>query len=98
MAEMYDDILEPRKKYFQELEKTHLENVTAYFDDLVRQANVDANANKQTCQKIYGVESEIKALKQKEMAGKGKMMLMIILFFVFLFVGLIMLMIGDDAI
>ena len=91
----YDDILEPRKKYFRELEKLHLDNTTEYFENLVKEAGVDAEANKRTCQKIYGLESEIKTLKQKEMAGKGRMMLFIIVFVVFLFAGLIMTMIGS---
>ena len=79
--ELYEDILEPRKKYNTQLAKTHLDNVTAYFEDLVRQANVDAAANKETCSKIYGLESQIKALKKKEMAGKGLFLVVIIFFF-----------------
>ena len=95
MEEAYDDILEPRKKYFQSLERTHLENVTEYFENLVKEAGVDAEANKRTCQKIYGLESEIKVLRSKEAKGKGKMLLMIILFFVLLFAGLIMVLVGN---
>ncbi len=90
MSETYDDILEPRKKYFQELERTHLENVKAYFEDLVNQSQVDAQANKVTCDKIRGVESEIKALKRKEVASKGKFLAVILVFFALLFAGLIM--------
>ena len=90
----FDDILEPRKKYFQELEKTHLENTTQYFENLVKESGVDAESNKRTCQKIYGLESQIRELKKKEMAGKGKMMLVIILFAIVLFAGLIMSVIG----
>ena len=95
MSEALDEILEPRKKYYQELEKTHLDNVTAYFEDLVRQSQVDAAANKVTCDKIRGVESEIIKLKKKESAGRGKMALVIVLFFIALFAGLIMLTIGN---
>ena len=51
--ELAEDILEPRKKYNTQLARQHLENVTEYFEDLVRQANVDAAENKATCAKIY---------------------------------------------
>lgn len=96
-TELFDDILEPRKKYNQELARTHLENTEAYFDDLVRQANVDAAANKNTCAKIYALESQIRALKQKEMAGKGLFMLSIIGFLILVFAGLIMIMISNNS-
>ena len=95
--ELFEDILEPRKKYNQELARQHLENVTAYFESLVAQANVDAAANKATCQKIYGLESQIRALRKKEAAGKGLFLLAIIGFFVLLFAGLIMIFIGNAS-
>ena len=94
---MLEDILEPRKKYNTQLAKQHLENVTAYFEDLVRQANVDASENKATCQKIYGLESQIKALKKKEAKGKGLFLGAILLFFVLLFLGAILLFIGNAS-
>ncbi len=85
-----EDILEPRKKYTTQLAKQHLDNVTEYFESLVRQANVDANENKLTCQKIYALESQIKALKKKETSGKVLFMLSIIGFLILLFAGIIM--------
>lgn len=96
MSELLDDILEPRKKYNQQLAKEHLDNVTEYFEDLVRQANVDAALNKATCQKIYALESQIKALRKKEAAGKGLFALVIVVFFILLFAGLIMIMVGSN--
>ena len=95
--ELLEDILEPRKKYNTQLAKQHLDNVTAYFEDLVRQANVDAGENKATCQKIYGLESQIKALQKKEAAGKGLMALVIVGFLIMLFAGAIMIMLGNAA-
>ena len=93
---LFDDILEPRKKYLQELEKTHLENVTSYFDDLVNQAKVDAASNKETCNKIYSLESQIKALQKRETMGKGLFALAIVGFFLLLFGGLIAVVIGSS--
>ena len=97
MSELVDDILEPRKKYNQQLANEHLQNVTEYFESLVAQANVDAAENKATCQKIYGLESQIKALKKKEAKGKGLFLLAIIGFLVLLFAGLIMIFLGNAA-
>ena len=94
---LFDEILEPRKKYLQELEKTHLENVTAYFEDLVRQANVDAEENKQTCTKIYSLESQIKVLQKRESMGKGLFALAVVGFFLLLFGGLITTVIGSNS-
>ena len=93
---LFDDILEPRKKYLQELERTHLENVTAYFEDLVRQANVDANENKQTCNQIYTLESQIKALQKRESLGRGLFALSIVGFLLLLFGGFIAIIIGSN--
>ena len=94
---LFDEILEPRKKYLQELEKTHLENVTAYFEDLVRQANVDAAANKETCTQIYSLESKITALQKREKMGKGLFALAFVGFFILLFGGLIAAVIGGKS-
>ena len=95
--ELLEDILEPRKKYNTQLAKQHLDNVTEYFEDLVRQANVDAAANKATCQKIYALESQIEALRRKEAKGKGLFALFLVLFFILLFAGVIMIMIGNSG-
>ena len=95
--DLFDDILEPRKKYNTELARTHLENVKAYFEELVAEAKVDAAANKETCNKIYSLESQIKALKQKEMAGKGLFMLAVVLFLAALFGGFIMVLVAYNS-
>ena len=95
--ELLEDILEPRKKYNQQLARQHLDNVTEYFEDLVRQANVDAAANKATCQKIYTLESQIEALRKKEARGKGLFALALVGFFILLFAGVIMIMIGNGG-
>ena len=95
--ELLEDILEPRKKYNQQLARQHLDNVTEYFEDLVRQANVDVAANKATCQKIYTLESQIEALRKKEAKGKGLFALALVGFFILLFAGVIMIMIGNGG-
>ena len=94
---MYDNILEPRKKYYAELERAHLENTTAYFEELVQQSGVDAAANKETCSKIYALEGEITALKKKEATGRGLFAGLIVLFLLLLFTGLIMIAIGSSG-
>ena len=93
--ELAEDILEPRKKYNTQLARQHLENVTEYFEDLVRQANVDAAENKATCAKIYALEAQIKALKKKESAGKGLFAFAIIGILILVFAGIIMILISN---
>ena len=94
MGEAFDDILEPRKKYYQQLEKAHLENATLYFDNLAKEAKIDAAENKKLCDKVYAYEREIKTLKEKEGRSKALLLVVIIGFFVLLFVGLIMAAVG----
>lgn len=91
------DILEPRKKFLTELQKTHKENVEQYFDDLVKEAKIDAGENKRICNEIYALENEIKALKAKNDRSKFGFMGLLILFFILLFAGLILIVVSGSS-
>ena len=97
MAEAYDDILEPRKKYLTELERTHRENVEQYFQELLSQAKIDANENKKTCEQIYSLEAQLKKLKSKQTGSRVLFAGSIILFFILLFAGLIMCAVANNS-
>ena len=90
MAEELEDLLEPRKKYLNQFEREHLENTKAYFEELVRQANVDPDLNKKTCQKYYALEKEIVNLKRKSAGNNALFVFLIILFIVLLLGGIIL--------
>ncbi len=97
MAEAYDDILEPRKKYLNELERTHRDNVEQYFQELLQEAKIDGNANKKTCEQIYSLEAQLKKLKAKQSSSRALFAGAIILFVLLLFTGLIMAAIGGNS-
>ena len=60
------DLLEPAKLYKLELKDKHHENVVNYFDELVKKANIDTEANNVTCSKLHkeqnSLEKEEKSL------------------------------------
>ena len=94
-AGAYDDLLEPRKKYLESLEKAQEDNATAYFDELVKESGVDVNANSEAMRDINKLEAK-KALLEKKLnktaKHNGMMFLAILLmssgFAVFMIMGI----------
>ncbi|NLC94623.1 MAG: hypothetical protein GX676_02900 [Bacilli bacterium] len=54
MSELYDDemIYEPLMAYKNVLKDLHHKNAEEYFEELVKKANIDVEANRETCKKI----------------------------------------------
>ena len=78
------ELLEPLKIYNYELKYKHEENVTAFFDDLVRQSGVNVEENRKTCAEYYGYLAQIKQGKKK-LGGKIFLRVLSILVTVFSF-------------
>ena len=53
-----EDLLEPRKKYVEELRQKHHDNASNYFDDLVQKSGVNAEENRETNRQIKKYEAE----------------------------------------
>lgn len=56
---MIDDIHEPLEQYATDLKTAHANNVSDFFEDLVRQSGVDENANVQTVQELRKLEQQV---------------------------------------
>ena len=53
-----EDLLEPRKKYLNELKEKHNANANKFFDDLVEKSGVNAEENRETMRQYHKYESE----------------------------------------
>lgn len=73
------ELLEPLKLFNLELKNKHHENVCAYFDELVKSANINVSANGETCDKYYQKCNEINKLNNKLSAKKALKGLLIFL-------------------
>lgn len=56
---MIDDIHEPLKDYESIFKQAHAEHTATYFEDLVEQAGIDADANAQTIKELDAIGEEV---------------------------------------
>ncbi|WP_332851672.1 MAG1210 family protein [Duganella sp. S19_KUP01_CR8] len=55
---MIDDVHEPLEQYAAEFKTAHIDNTSNFFEDLVRQSGVDADANARTVQQLRLLEKQ----------------------------------------
>lgn len=56
---MIDDIHEPLEQYVGHFKAAHANNVSDFFEDLVRQSGIDENANVKTVQELRRLEQQV---------------------------------------
>ena len=61
----YDDLLEPRKKYLESLERAEVDNASEFFDELVKESGVDVDGNTEAMRDITKLEAKKAALEKK---------------------------------
>lgn len=85
--EKVDDLLEPRKKFMESLEREHEESADEFFDELVKKSGVDVNANFDAMREHHKLSAQ-KANYERQMAKKKSIKLFGALIIIFMTIGL----------
>ena len=86
---MAQDLLEPELLYKRELKEKHHQNTVNLFDELVKQSEVNIDANQALCEKIYAKREDVKKNEKKLNSAKGLKTLFTIMIVLGAFLALI---------
>ena len=92
-----EEILEPLDEYEKVYRQKSIDEANNYFDELVKKADLDQNANAETADRYYKKEAEYNAAKSKADSSKTLKGFLIALAVILFIVGIVLIVLGVNA-